>query len=171
MRDGSLYLFPESYYAKKPIDGALTGFRDANNQTVKVERRERQILKRLTTPDQHSITFEHDATNRIVKATDDQNRKVEYFYYDGGRLVEVRGRQFTSRFSYTNTYLNKIEENGRRLIEFNYDDQGRIGRISQLDGRTYRIRYDFDGPDKRRIVRAFVTSPDGSTAKFDIPPN
>ena len=170
LRDGSLYLFPESYYAKKPIDGALTGFRDAKNQPVKVERRERQNLKRLTTPDQHSITFEHDAANRIVKATNDQNRNVDYFYDHGGQLVEVRGLESTARFRYANTYLMGIEENGR-TVEFDYEDQNRISRISLPDGRSYRIRYELDEPDKKRIVRALVTSPDGSIAKFDIPPN
>ena len=60
LQDGSLYLFPESYYAKKSIDGALIEFRYANGLAVKMERRERRNLKKISTTDQRSITFEHD---------------------------------------------------------------------------------------------------------------
>ena len=55
LRDGSLYLFPESYYAKKPVDGALIGFHDANGLALKLERRERRNLKTIIAPDQRSM--------------------------------------------------------------------------------------------------------------------
>jgi YD repeat-containing protein len=169
LRDGSLYLFPESYYAKKGIDGALIGFRDASGLAVKMERRERRNLKQIIAPDQRSITFEHDSSDRVIKAEDDQKRSVEYRYDHGGRLIEVRGPRFTTRFKYANTYLMEIEENGRRKVEFDYEDKNRVSRLALPDGRSFRIRYDYDPVDKDRIIRAFVTSPDGSVAKFDIP--
>ncbi len=171
LRDGSLYLFPESYYAKKPVDGALIGFRDAHGQAVKIERRERRNLRRIIAPDQRSIVFEHDPSDRIIKAEDDRKRKVEYLYDHGGRLLEVHGLQSTIRFKYANTYLMEIEENGRRTVEFDYEDKNRISRLTLADGRSYRIRYDYDPVDIDRIVRAFVTSPDDSVAKFEIPAN
>jgi YD repeat-containing protein len=171
LRDGSLYLFPESYYAKKPVDGALIGFRDANGLGVKVERRERRNLKQIIAPDQRSITFEHDPSDRIIKAEDDQKRRVEYRYDPGGRLVEVWGLRSTIRFKYANTYLMEIEENGRRKVEFDYEEKNRLSRLTLPDGRSFRIRYDYDPVDKDRIIRAFVTSPDGSVAKLEIPPN
>lgn len=170
LRDGSLYLFPESYYAKKPVDGALIGFRDSNGQAVKVERRERGNLRRIITPDQRWITFEHDSSGRIIKAEDDQKRKVEYLYDHGGRLEEVRGLHSTRRFKYARTYLMEIEDNGRPTVEFDYDTRGRINRLTLADGRSYRIRYDNDLVNRDRIVRTLVTSPDGSVAEFDIPP-
>jgi hypothetical protein len=33
------------------------------------------------------------------------------------------------------------------------------------------MRYDYDTVDKDRITRAFVTSPDGSLAKFEFAAN
>jgi YD repeat-containing protein len=114
LRDGALYFFPESYYAKKPVDGALIGFHDANGLALKLERGERRNLKKIIAPDQRSITFEHDSSDRVIKAEDDQKRRVEYRYDHGGRLVEVRGFRSTIRFKYANTYLMEIEENGRR---------------------------------------------------------
>jgi YD repeat-containing protein len=171
LRDGSLYLFPESYHAKKPVDGALIEFRHANGQAVKVERRQRRNLQRIIAPDKRSIIFEHDASDRIIKAEDDQKRKVEYLYDHGGRLVEVRGLQSTTRFKYANTYLMEIEENSRRTLEFDYEERNRISRLTLADGRSYRIRYDYDPVEKDRIKRAFVTSPGGTVDKFDIPTN
>jgi predicted Zn-dependent protease len=44
LRDGSLYQFPESYYGKKAVDGALIEFRDAKGFAVKMERGERRNL-------------------------------------------------------------------------------------------------------------------------------
>ena len=166
----SLYLFPESYYAKKPTDGALIGFRDAKGLAVKMERHERRNFRRIVAPDQRSISFEHDPSDRIIKAEDDQKRKVDYVYDHGGRLVEVRGLQSTIRFRYANTYLMDIEANGRRTAEFDYENNNRISRLTLPDGRTYRIRYVYDPADKDRNTRSFVTSPDGSVAKFENPP-
>jgi len=65
----------------------------------------------------------------------------------------------------------EIEENGRRAVEFDYEDKNRISGLTLSDGRSYRIRYDYDPRDDEQIMRAFVTSPDGSVAKFDIPRN
>ena len=65
----------------------------------------------------------------------------------------------------------EIEENGRRSAEFDYEDQNRLSRITLPDGRSFRIRYDYDAVDKDRITRAFVTSPDSSVAKFEITSN
>jgi YD repeat-containing protein len=63
------------------------------------------------------------------------------------------------------------EENGRQSAEFDYEDKNRLSRITLPDGRSFRIRYDYDPVDKDRIIRAFVTSPDGSVAKFETTSN
>jgi YD repeat-containing protein len=171
LRDDSLYLFPESYYAKKPVDGALIELRDAKGRTVKMERGERRTLKRITSPDRRSITFEHDSADRIFQAEADQNRKVSYLYDHGGRLVEVRGLRATIRYAYKGNYLMNIEENDRRVVEFDYDRRGRISELRLPDGRLYRFDYQFDPANTNRIVRSIITAPDGSTTRFEIPSN
>jgi YD repeat-containing protein len=171
LRDGSIYVFPESYYAKKPVDGALIKFRDARGQTVKMERSDRRTLERITSPDGHSITFAHDAANRIYQVEDDQKRKVSYLYDHGGRLVEVRGLHAVRSFDYESTYLTKVEENGQRLVEFDYDRDGRISELKLPDGRRFRLRYEYDRADAKRIAKSILTLPDRSITKFDIPPN
>ena len=170
LRDGSLYLFPESYYAKKSIDGALIEFRDAKGLAVKMERRERRNLKKISTADQRWITFEHDTADRIITAEDHQKRKVTYLYDHGGRLAEVRGLKSATRYVYGNTYLIAVEEHGRRTAEFDYED-GRVSRVTLPDRGTYRFRYEYDPTEKDRILRSVVTVPDGSLNKFAIQTN
>jgi YD repeat-containing protein len=165
LRDGSIFFFPESYYAKKPNDGALIGFRNARGQLVKMERQERRNLKRITSSDGRFIMFEHDFADRIFKAIDDQDQKVSYFYDFGGRLVQVQRARSAIRYTYDGTYLTAVEENGRQIVEFNYDDRGRIGRMSLPDRRSYRFRYEFD---KDQVVGSFVTEPNGTVSKFDV---
>lgn len=170
LRDGSLYLFPESYYAKRSIDGALIEFRDAKGLAVKMERRDRRNLKKISTSDGRSITLEHDTADRIITAEDHQKRKVTYLYDHGGRLVEVQGLKSTTRYVYGETDLLAVEENGRRVAEFDYD-RGRVSRVT-LPGRgTYRFRYEYEPAEKDRVIRSVVTAPDGSLNKFEIQTN
>ncbi|HEV8590515.1 MAG TPA: DUF6531 domain-containing protein, partial [Pyrinomonadaceae bacterium] len=168
LRDDSIYVFPESYYGKKPIDGALIHFRDARAQTVKLERTKRRNLKRITSPDGRFITFQHDSADRIYEIEDDQKRRVNYLYDHGGRLVEVRGVRSVRRYEYESTYLMKVEEDGQRLVEFDYDGQGRIRHVKLLDGRIYRFEYEYDRADPRRVIRSILIRPDGAIDKFDI---
>jgi YD repeat-containing protein len=171
LRDGAIYVFPESYYAKKPVDGALIKFRDARGQTVKIKRSDRRTLERITSPDGRSITFAYDAANRIYQVEDDQKRKVSYLYDHGGRLVEVRGLHALRRYHYESTYLKKVEENDQWLVEFDYDQQGRISDLKLPDGRLFNFQYEYDRADTKRVVRSVLTAPDGSISKFDIQPN
>jgi YD repeat-containing protein len=168
LRDGSIYVFPESYHAKKSIDGALIKFRDARGQGVKMERTDRRNLKRITSPDGRFISFKHDAADRIYEAEDDQKHRVSYLYDHGGRLVEVRGLQSVRRYEYGSTYLMKVEENGQKVVEFEY---GRLGRIRELklpDGRLYRFEYEYDRANSKRVIRSILIAPDGTITKFDV---
>jgi YD repeat-containing protein len=168
LRDESIYVFPESYHAKKPIDGALIRFRDAQGQAVKLERTERRSLKRIASPDGRFVTFDNDSADRIYQIEDDQKRRVDYLYDHGGRLVEVRGLRGIRRFEYDSTYLMKIEENDRPLAQFDYDRHSRIRELKLPDGRIHRFEYEYDRADPKRVVRTIVTDPDGAVAKFDV---
>jgi YD repeat-containing protein len=118
LKDGSLLLFPESYYAKRPVDGAIVDYRDGKGQTVKIERHKRRNLRRLTSPFGRFITFDYDSSERIVKAVDDQSRTLSYLYDSGGRLVSVEKPGSVKHFAYDDTLLTSIEEDGRPLIAF-----------------------------------------------------
>jgi len=166
-RDGSLYVFPESYHGKKAIDGALIHFRDAQGRTVKLERTDRRSLKRISSPDGRFAAFQTDSADRIYRIEDDQKRRVDYLYDHGGRLVEVRGLRGVRRFEYGSTYLIKIEEDGRPLAEFDYERR-RITELKLADGRTYRFDYEYDRADPKRVIRSVVIRPDRTVARFDV---
>jgi len=170
LKDGSLLLFPESYHAKKPVDGALIGFRDPKGQAVKIERDERRTLKQITSPEGRFIRFEHDTADRIIKAIDDEKREVKYLYDSGGRLARVEGPKSVIEYSYRDTSLTFINEDGRRIVDFHYGDWGRIEWISLPDRQSYLFRYEYDPRDEKQIIRAFITGPSGSMTKFDIRP-
>jgi predicted Zn-dependent protease len=170
LRDGSLYLFPDSYYGKRSADGALSGFRNAEGSTVKIERPNRRNLKKISTAEHRWIAFEYDMADRIITAEDYLKRKVDYLYDHGGRLAEVRGLKSTTRYFYDNRHLIAVEENGRRTAEFAYED-GRVSRLTLPDRGSYRLRYEYDPAETERVLRSVVTAPDGSLSKFDLPTN
>ncbi len=135
---------------------------------VKIERDKRRNLKRITSPQGRFIVFEHDSADRIIKAADDAKRQVKYLYDTGGRLVQVEGPSSVTRYTYENSYLMLIEENGHRLADFQYDEKGKIGSILLADKRSYRFRYEYDTQNRDDVVRSFVTAPDGSVTKFVV---
>jgi YD repeat-containing protein len=169
LKDGTLYLFPEAYYAKRPVEGAIVGMRGAGGNSVKVERTRKRDLQRITSPSGHWIAFDVDPSGHIVKAEDDSRRAVNYTYDAAGRLVVVEAPRGTTRYAYDLAQLVAIEENGKKLVDFGYRN-GRIAQVSFRNDRTYRFRYEFDQNGARRLIRTFVQSPDGKVTKVDIPP-
>jgi YD repeat-containing protein len=167
--DGTTIFFPGTYNARRGVDGAVIEFRSSKGETVKIERDRHRNLKRLTAPNQSSIGFEYDSRNRVVRAIDDQKRVVNYVYDVVGRLVEVQRAGSTSRFDYDYEDITAIFENGQRLVQFQYSS-GLVEQISLLDGRQYKIRYDDDSKVKSKILRTYLTLPDGVVHKFDIKP-
>jgi hypothetical protein len=81
--------------------------------------------------------------------------------------VEVRGLEWVTRYAYGNTYLIAVEENGRRIAEFDYEDR-RVSRVTLPELGTYLFRYEYDRTDEDRVLRTVVTAPDGSVTKFEI---
>jgi YD repeat-containing protein len=168
LKDGTVFLFPEAYNAKRPVEGAIVGLRDGRGNSIKVERTRKRDLQRITSPSGHWIAFDVDPSGRIVKAEDDLKRTVNYTYDAAGRLVLVAGPRGATRYVYERAQLVEVEENGKKLVDFGYRN-GRIAEVSFRNG-TYRFRYEFDQSRDPRLIRAFVQSPDGKVAKVDIPP-
>jgi YD repeat-containing protein len=167
--DGSLLLFPESYYAKRGVDGALIGFRDGTGQQVKIERDRRRNVKKITSPGGGFVSFDYDSAERVTKAVDNRNRTVKYSYDAGGRLFKVEnGKSFRS-FDYNDMYLMSIEENGHKFAAFRYK-RGRLGQITFADGQIYKFDYDYDPKDNYTVVRTYMQEPNGTVTKFDIKP-
>lgn len=167
--DGTHMFFPESYNARRGVDGALVEFRSAKGEPVTIKRDKARNLKSLSRMDGQFIKFDYDSRNRMIKAYDRQSRTVHYTYDLAGRLVQMKMAKSARRYSYLGTYLTSIHENDQRLYRLQYA-RGRVDEVSLASGETYKFRYDYDLTDDSRVIRTYLTGPDRALTKFDIKP-
>lgn len=166
--DGTHMFFPESYNAKRGVDGALVGWSGPKGAALVLERDKLRNLRQVSNPEGRGLRFEYDALNRIAKANDGGGRSADYLYDMGGRLVGANTPYSNRSFKYTGTYLESIRENDRTLFTLRYI-KGRASELIVGDGQSFKIRYDFDRGNDRRPVRSAVVGPDGKTLSFAIP--
>lgn len=167
LADRTHMFFPESYNGKRAVDGAVVEFQSSSGAVIKIQRdKARNLTGLFRTPDEFLI-FDYDSRNRLIRARDHRNRAVFYSYDLAGRLVRVRKEMLERRYSYYGTDLMSVEENGTPALSISYT-RGRIREISILKAKSYKFRYDYDPRENSRVVRSYVTDPDGHTTRFDI---
>jgi YD repeat-containing protein len=160
-RDGTLYRFPEAYYAKRGVDGALVGMRNSQGQQIKLVRDGVQNLRSLASPTGHHIDFTYDDRNRIAQASDDSGHSVRYSYDECGRLSDVRKDGLLLwRYSYDNSGMTTVDRNGKDTEIRNDYVRGRIASVTVGKQGTYRFDYLF-GP-AGRPVETRIFAPDGN---------
>jgi RHS repeat-associated protein len=113
-----------------------------------------------------SVVFERDYDNRITAITGPDGKRVEYTYDSLGNLVAVKDQSnSTVQFTYQNApqhYLDKvIDPLGRTAAKTEFDEQGRIKKVIDADGKT--IEYEFD--TEARIQK--VTDQLGNTTTIE----
>ncbi len=167
--DGAHLYFPESYNAKRGVDGALVGFTGPKGDVVTLQRDRLRNLRELATAGGNSLKFDYDAHNRVSQAKDFYGRSATYQYDMAGRMVLARTSNSERRYRYTGTQLDAVHENDAPLFQFRYT-KGRVGEIVLPGGRSYKLRYDYDRGDDHTPVKSFLTGPDGKTESFAIPP-
>jgi RHS repeat-associated protein len=104
------------------------------------------------------VVFERDYQDRITAITGPDGRRVEYIYDNKGDLVAVKDQSgATVSFTYlTNPkapehYLDQvIDPLGRTAAKTEFDEQGRIKKVIDADGKV--IEYDFDTEAKIQKV-------------------
>jgi YD repeat-containing protein len=163
--DGTMYRFPEAYYAKRSAQAALVGMRDPAGNEVKFVRDKSGNLTRVTSPGGHWIKFDYDTQNRIPSAEDDSGRGVAYSYDEQGRLAEVsRGQSTVWRYSYDSSGMTAIQDATRRTILTIHYKGGRIESLRLADGRTYQFDYLFN--QRGDVVETRVRDPKGKFTTF-----
>jgi YD repeat-containing protein len=163
--DGTMYRFPEAYYAKRSAQAALVGMRDPAGNEVKFVRDKSGNLTRVTSPGGHWIKFDYDTHNRIPSAEDDSGRGVAYSYDEQGRLAEVsRGQSTVWRYSYDSSGMTAIQDATRRTILTIHYKGGRIESLRLADGRTYQFDYLFN--QRGDVVETRVRDPKGKFTTF-----
>jgi YD repeat-containing protein len=167
--DGTHMYFPESYNAKRSVDGGLVAFTSAKGEVVALQRDPLRNLRKLSTADGKEMQIEYDALNRVAKARDHLGRVAEYRYDMAGRLAHTKTSAVERRYTYAGTYLESMRENGQSLFQLRYH-RARVSELILANGQNYKLRYDYDSRDNYTPVQPYLTSPDGKTEKFTISP-
>ena len=93
------------------------------------------------------ITFERDAQGRISSVVDPEGNRVNYEYDAQGDLVAVTDRENnTTKFDYHDErdhYLEEIiDPLGRSGVKTEYNEDGRLSRIIDVNGEAVELVYD-----------------------------
>jgi YD repeat-containing protein len=166
--DGTHMFFPESYNAKRGVDGALIGLTSPKGEPLKFQRGRGRNLEAVSTTN-GQLKFDYDSRNRLRKAHDSRGRTIHYTYDLAGRLVQVQKANSMRRYAYDGTYLMSVHENEQRLYRLQYT-RGRASELLLTNGQSYKFRYDYDPADNYTVIRSYVVGPDRAVKKFDIDP-
>jgi YD repeat-containing protein len=164
-QDGTLYRFPEAYYAKRPVDGALVGMRSPSGDEIKFDRDARHNLKSLISPHGHQIQFTYDDGDRVIQAADDAGHVVSYSYDPDGRLSEVReDGHIVWRYLYRFRRMTAVQDStGNDILVIEYKG-GRTSRIIQQWTSTYH--FDYVETPAGQVQETTVTDPSGKKTVF-----
>ena len=146
LEDGTTYLSPEAYSAKRVQQGSLVGIFDKRGNEVRLLRNSDGDLTELQSPSGHWIRFRYDA-GHLVQAADSLGNKVEYEYDadDRVRRVTYPSGQSTAYTYDTSNRVVSAEDSLRGIfLTVEYDaNQGSVARVS-AEGQTYGFQYTRD---------------------------
>jgi len=152
-QDGTTYLSPEAYAAKRPQQGSLVGIFDKNGNEARLLRKSNGDLEQILSPSGRWIKFQY-SHERMIEARDSLGNAVEYGYDAGNRLETVRySNGETTRYAYdSGDRITKIADSSQGIsLTSKYDAQGSLIEESMGDGRSYKFQY------KKDVLDAGVT--------------
>jgi RHS repeat-associated protein len=153
------------------------------------------MLAALRDPNGNSRTVTH-AAGRLEEVTDDFGNQITFTYNASGLVSQVSDGTRTYQFAYTSGYLTSITDpmgrvtsfdydethpvpgllksitrpRGNTPHEFEYDDDGRLIRVTSAAGGIWTITYEGFDPDELpypyRNRRTTITDPLGHTTAY-----
>jgi RHS repeat-associated protein len=100
-----------------------------------------------------SVVFVRDSLGRITQITDPLGNAMVYSYDANGDLVSFRDRENqTSTFSYNSSHglLSMLDPRGKQPVRIEYDDQGRV--VRQIDANGKIINFSHDTNNRREVT-------------------
>ena len=96
-----------------------------------------------------SVKFGRDGKGRITSVIDPDGQEIKYQYDAQGDLIAVTDREKnTTRYDYSDErshYLDEIiDPLGRTGVKTEYDEQGRMSRLIDVNGEAVELTYDPD---------------------------
>ena len=172
LKDGSLYVFPESSAATRSMWAALLRIRDRFGNTIDLIRDSSRNLTKIISPNGRWIEFTYDASYRVTQAKDNLGRIVGYTYDASGRLWKVTDpNSGVEEYGYDTSHRMLTVKNAR-LITFvtnEYDSNGRVFRQTHADGKTFQFAYTLDGNGK--VTQTDVNRPGGDVRRLTFNAN
>ena len=111
-------------------DGQIDFIKYSNSNRLDAEYTDSQLTS-LTDSFGNSLTFEYNADSRIVTVADSDGRTTIYEYDATGELLEsVTDGAGTTSYTYDGVALASITDPNGTIIEFAYDDRGRLTQQS-----------------------------------------
>jgi YD repeat-containing protein len=144
LQDGTTYLSPEAYYAKRPQQGSLVGILDEKGNEVQLSRKSDGDLTEIKAPGGRSIKLAYDDRGRVTEIKDSANNFVQYQYDAEDRLVSVSyvdGRRVEYVYNGLNRVVEAKDPSGISDLKVNYDSDERVSGVTLPDGRSYSLRY------------------------------
>jgi YD repeat-containing protein len=143
LEDGTTYLSPEAYAAKRPQQGSLIGIFDGDGREVRLTRKRNGDLFEIESPNGRSMRFHYEGDKiDSIKSTTDQ--LVRYQYDSRDRLHKV---QYSTNEEITYVYddLNQVVEvddaSHGIILRCSYDSNGRVIEETTSQGIQYFLRY------------------------------
>lgn len=137
--DGTSYIIDEK--------AGLQNMRDLNNNTLTI------TPQGIIHSSGKSVVFTRDSLGRITQITDPLGNAMVYSYDANGDLVSFRDRENkTSTFTYNSSHglLSMVDPRGKQPIRIEYDDQGRV--LRQIDANGKIINLSHDTTNRREVT-------------------
>jgi YD repeat-containing protein len=142
LEDGTTYLSPEAYNAKRPQQGSLVGIFDKEGNEVRLSRNSDGDLTELKSPSGRWIRFHYD-TGHMVQAADSSGNKVEYEYDGNDRLRKVKypsGQSTTYAYDTSNRIVSAEDSLAGTILAVEYNADQLVARAT-AGRRTYEFQY------------------------------
>jgi hypothetical protein len=174
-KDGTEILIKGCGPTSKTGQCAVFQVKNRAGEKLLVDRDREGNLLKITSPHHHSITFRHDAMDRIIHAVSDSGDWLVYSYDKSGCLIKAMNSQGdVQRFKYDSDFnMTEVRETGPAhgrdpaydFLVFNeFDKLGRMTSQHLSDGRFFKFSY-VPG-DKGLNREADVEDNDGLTKYF-----
>lgn len=138
-KDGTVYVFPESFGQTKSQCQALIQIVDRYGNKVTLDRSGCNLTQ-ITSPDGRYIQLQYDSSNRVISAADNIGRTAQYTYDPVGRLstvTDLNGGVTTYTYTDQNELATITDARGITYLTNQYDANGRVVQQTQGDGSTY----------------------------------
>jgi fibro-slime domain-containing protein/RHS repeat-associated protein len=129
--DGTSYIIDEK--------AGVLSMRDLNNNTLTI------TPQGIIHSSGKSVVFTRDSLGRITQITDPLGNAMVYTYDANGDLINFRDRENKiSTFTYNSRHgmLSMVDPRGKQPVRIEYDDQGRVLRQIDANGKIINLSHD-----------------------------